>query len=474
MTSSGNTLATRSDTEMKFIPFAYQRYVINRIITDEFLGPFLDMGLGKTVITLTAINDLKYNRFMVTKALVIAPKKVAEGTWSKEAAKWDHLKLLRISLVLGSQTKRIRALNTPADIYVINRENVQWLVDYYRNAWPFDTVVADEFSSFKNPRAKRFKALSWVRPHIKRFIGLTGTPAPNGLLDLWALIFLLDGGKRLGTKFEGYRERYFEPDQRDRDRVFSYVPKPGAEEAIQNLIGDICISMKAEDYIELPGVIYNTVPVVLDSKAQKAYEKLEREMLLKVDEKTIDAGSAAVLTNKLLQLCNGAVYDEDRNVVEVHNNKIEAFLELIEGLNGKPALIFYNYQHDLARIKKALNGSGLRIRELKGPQDETDWNNRQIEVLLAHPSSSAYGLNLQEGGNHVIWFGQNWNLELYQQANKRLPRPGQKEKVIIHHLVVVGGRDEDVMAALEGKGATQASLMESLKVRIEKIKEEAS
>lgn len=426
--------------------------------------------MGKTVITLTAINDLKYNRFAISKVLVIAPKKVAESTWSKESQKWDHLKMLRVVPVLGTLKKRIRALNTPADIYVINRENVQWLVEYYRNAWPFDMVVVDEFSSFKNHQAKRFKSLTWARKHITRFVGLTGTPAPNGLLDLWAQVYLLDEGERLEKKITHFREKYFEPDQRDRDRVFSYMPKPGAEEIIQEKISDICVSMKAEDYLELPDCIDNIVPVVLDSKAKEAYEKLEKEMLLEVDEVTIDAGSAAVLTNKLLQLCNGAVYDENRNVIDIHNCKIEVFLELIEGLNGKPALVFYNFQHDVSRIKKALAGSKLRIRELKTPQDETDWNNRQIDILLAHPASAAYGLNLQEGGNHVIWFGLNWSLELYQQANKRLHRQGQKEKVIIHHLVVEGARDQDVMEALGDKGNTQDKLMESLKARIEKYK----
>lgn len=402
---------------------------------------------------------------------MIAPKKVAEATWSKEAAKWDHLQLLRIVPVLGTLQKRIRALNTSADIYVINRENVPWLVEYYRNAWPFDMVVLDEFSSFKNSQAKRFKALTWVRNHITRIVGLTGTPAPNGLLDLWAQIYLLDRGKRLGNTIGGFRERYFEPDQRDRDRVFSYAPKPGAEEVIQQKISDICVSMKAEDYLELPDCISVTVPVVLDSKAKTAYEKLEKEMLLQVDETMIDAGSAAVLTNKLLQLCNGAVYDENREVVEIHKCKIEAFLELVEGLNGKPALVFYNFQHDLARIKNALSGSGLRVRELKGPQDETDWNFRKIDILLAHPASAAYGLNLQQGGNHVIWFGLNWSLELYQQANKRLHRQGQTEKVIIHHLTVETGVDEDVLEALENKAGTQEQLMAALKARIERAKE---
>lgn len=455
---------------MKFNPHDYQKYCIQRLLTDNALGLFLDMGLGKTAITLTAVNDLKYNRFQVIKTLVIAPKKVAEATWSKEADKWDHLKLLRIVPVLGAKTKRIRALNTPADIYVINRENVPWLVEYYRNEWPFDMVIVDEFSSFKNHQAKRFKALTWVRSHIKRIVGLTGTPAPNGLIDLWAQIYLLDEGKRLGKKITHYRERYFEPDQRDRDHVFSYKPKEGGEETIRQLIGDICVSMKAEDYLKLPDCIMDTRTVVLEDKAQKAYDKLEREMLLEVDEQMIDAGSAAVLSNKLLQLCNGAVYGENHEVVEIHKCKIEAFMELVEELDGQSVLVFYNFQHDLTRIKQALAKSGLRIRELKGPQDETDWNEKKIDILLAHPASCAYGLNLQQGGNQVIWFGLNWSLELFQQANKRLHRQGQAQPVFIHLLTVAESRDEDVVAALEDKSSTQEKLMQSLKARIEKAK----
>jgi SNF2 family DNA or RNA helicase len=427
-------------------------------------------GLGKTVITLTAVNDLKYNRFAVSKILVIAPKKVAEATWSKEAAKWDHLKMLRVTTVLGSLNKRVKALNTTADIYVINRENVSWLVEYYRNNWPFDMVVVDEFSSFKNHQSKRFKSLTWVRKYITRFVGLTGTPAPNGLMDLWSQVYLLDEGKRLGKRITQFRDKYFVPAQRGREYVYTYAAKHGSAEEIKQQISDICVSMKADDYLELPACTTVTVPVLLDSGAMEAYESLEKEMLLQVYDAVIDAGTAAVLTNKLLQLCNGAVYDEERRTIEIHKCKIQAFLELIEGLNGQPALVFYNFQHDLVRIKKALSKSGLVVRELKGPKDEEDWNARKIDILLAHPASAAYGLNLQKGGNHVIWFGLNWSLELYQQANKRLHRQGQTEKVIIHHLVVEGGVDEDVMAALENKGATQERLMNSLKARIEKYK----
>lgn len=453
----------------KFIPHDYQRYCINRLLADEALGLFLDMGLGKTVITLTAINDLKYNRFAIRRALVVAPKKVAEATWSNEAAKWQHLQHLRIIPVLGNQQKRIRALNTPGDIWVINRDNVAWLVEYYRNAWPFDMVVLDELSSFKNHQAKRFKVLTWVRPHIRRIVGLTGTPAPNGLLDLWAQINLLDQGERLEKRITHYREKYFERNYNG----FGYTAKPGADEVIQRKIADICISMKAEDYLELPDAITNVIPVVLDDKAQKQYKQMEKELLLEIDEDTeITATSAAVLTGKLLQLCNGALYDGGRNVHEIHNCKIEAFLELIEQLNGKPALVFYSYQHDRDRIKKALEKTGLRVRDLKTPQDQMDWNSGKVDILLAHPASAAYGLNLQDGGNHVVWFGLTWSLELYEQANGRLHRQGQKQKVILHHLVVQGGADEDVMAALEAKATTQDKLLEALKVRAEKIKAE--
>lgn len=447
-----------------------RRTVLAEYLTHQHWDCFWIWALvSKTVITLTAVNDLKYNRFQVRKVLVVAPKKVAEATWSKEAAKWDHLRLLRIIPVLGVKQKRVKALNTPADIYVINRENVPWLVEYYRNEWPFDMVVVDEFSSFKNHAAKRFKALTWVRSHINRIVGLTGTPAPNGLIDLWAQVYLLDEGARLGKKITHYRERYFEPDQRDRDHVFSYKLKEGGGEAIKQIIGDICVSMKAEDYLKLPECFIDIRTVVLDDKAQKAYDKLERDMLLEVNEKMIDAGSAAVLSNKLLQLCNGAAYGENREPVEVHRCKIEAFTELIEDLNGQPALVFYNFQHDLPRIKAALPKQ-LKIRELKGPKDETDWNNRQIDILLAHPASCAYGLNLQDGGNQVIWFGLNWSLELFQQANKRLHRQGQAQKVFIHILAVAGGVDEDVVTALEDKGDTQEKLMQALKARIEKAK----
>lgn len=458
---------------MVFKPHAYQQHCISKIIEIKKLGLFLDMGLGKTVTTLTAIRDLKYNRFLVCKVLVIAPKKVAEGTWTREKDKWDHTRMLRVSAVLGSQAKRIRALNTPADIYVVNRENVVWLVDYYRNSWPFDMVVVDESSGFKSHKAKRFKALASMGPHIERLVELTGTPSPNGLNDLWSQIYLLDGGERLGKKYTQFRERYFDPGDRGKDVIYNYKAKPGSEGSILGKISDICISMKAEDYLQLPEVTYHQVPVALDGKAEKAYRELERKMVLGLpeDEEEISVTSAAALSNKLLQLANGAVYGDDHSVHEVHDCKIEAFLELVESLQGKPALVFYNFQHDRDRIQKALGKSGLRVRELKTSRDEDDWNRREIDILLTHPASSAYGLNLQQGGNHVIWFGLTWNYELYSQANKRLHRQGQSERVIIHHLVCSGTRDEDVMKALERKDDVQGWVMESLKARIRAIRE---
>lgn len=459
---------------MEFRPHAYQAHCIQKIIEIHKIGLFLDMGLGKTITTLTAVKELKYNRFQVRKVLVIAPKKVAEGTWTKEKDKWEHTKMLRVSQVLGSQAKRIRALNTPADIYIINRENVCWLVDYYKQSWPFDMVIVDESSSFKSHKAKRFKALASMGSHIDRMVELTGTPSPNGLEDLWSQIFLLDGGERLGKRYTQFRERYFDPGDRGQNIVYNYKAKPGTEESILSKISDICISMKAEDYLQLPDIIYHQVPVTLDPKAEKAYMELERKMVLALpeDEDEISVTSAAALSNKLLQLSNGAIYDEDHEVHEIHSCKIEAFLELIESLQGKSVLVFYNFQHDRIRIMKALEKLKLRVRELHTTEDEDAWNRHEVDVLLTHPASSAYGLNLQQGGNHVIWFGLTWNYELYTQANKRLHRQGQEEKVIIHHLVSSGTRDEDVMLALEKKDDVQNRVMESLKARIRKIRQE--
>lgn len=455
---------------MIFKPHPYQQYCIRQILQKPAIGLFLDMGLGKTAITLTAVNELKYGRFLVRRVLVIAPKKVAEATWQREARKWDNLKHLRFSTVLGGETKRIRALNTPADVYVINRENVVWLVSYYQNDWPFDMVVCDEFSSFKSHSAKRFKALAAIRPHIRRIVGLTGTPSPNGLMDLWSQVYLLDRGERLGRYYTHFRERYFEPGRRSRDVIYEYDPKDGAQDAVMKKIADICISMKASDYLQLPACIYDDVPVVLTSKAKKAYRELEKTMILALPDGDIDVTSAAALSNKLQQLANGAIYDDEHEAHVVHDCKLEAFMELVEKLNGQHALVFYNFQHDRERLMGALAKTKLRYRVYKNADDELAWNNGDVDLLLAHPASTGYGLNLQAGGHHIIWFGLNWSLELYQQANKRLHRQGQEYPVIVHHLICEGTRDEDLADALTKKDAAQAFVLNSLKARINAVR----
>ena len=388
---------------MKFVPHSYQRYAIERIIQDNSLGLFLDMGLGKTVITLTAINDLKFNRWAVSRCLVVAPKKVAEATWSHEAEKWDHLRHLKIVPVLGSLKKRVQALHTPGDIWVINRENVPWLVEYFRNNWPFDMVVLDESSSFKNPQSKRFKAMKLVMSRIARLVLLTGTPAPNGLEDLWAQIYLLDAGERLGRTISSYREAFFTQDYARPGQMYrTYTPQQDAESRIRAAISDICVSMKSEDYLELPDYIESTVPVALDAKAKRAYDKLEKEMLLEVDTQLVTAQSAAVLNGKLLQLCSGAVYDSTGEVVDIHDCKLEAFLETIEQLNGEHALVFYWFKHEADRLTKALAKTDKVVRVYQGPEDEKAWNAGEVDILLAHPVSCGYGLNLQAGGLTII------------------------------------------------------------------------
>ena len=459
---------------MKFDPHPYQQYGIDFIINNPAAGLFWEMGLGKTVTTLTAVNELKYNYWAISRVLVVAPKKVAEATWSKEAEKWDHLRHLKVNAMLGPVKKRVRALDTPGDIWVTNRENVPWLVDYCRNKWPFDMVILDESTSFKNPKSQRFRALKLVRSRIARVVALTGTPAPNGLEDLWSQVYLLDRGYRLGKTMASYREAFFTEDYRRPGQQYStYSPNQGADDRIKAAISDICVSMRSEDYLTLPPFIEDVVPVVLDAKSKKAYDELEKEMLLEVDDQTITAGSAAVLNGKLLQLCSGAVYDEQKQPVIVHRCKIEAFLEVIEQLHGEHALVFYWFQHEQVRLLEALAGSGLRVRVYKNADDEAAWNAGNVDILLAHPASCAYGLNLQFGGRHEIWFGYpNWALELYQQANARLYRQGQDKPVISHMLVVQGGMDETVVAALQQKGDTQADLMDALRVKIRRAKEQ--
>lgn len=456
---------------MIFRPYNYQRYAIQRILDRPSCALFLDMGLGKTAITLTAIVELMHNRFEVARTLVIAPLRVAESTWPDEVKKWAHTRHLRVAKVLGPAQQREAALRQRADVWVINRENVPWLVKTLGSRWPFDLVVIDELSSFKSPKARRFRALRRVRPLIKRVVGLTGTPAPNGLLDLWSQIYLLDQGERLGKTFSEYRGRYFEPSQwvhkegSSRPVVVGYAPRPGAEEAIYAKLSDLVVSMKAEDWLEMPERIDRTVRVPLSTNARRMYEHLERHYILEFLEEgaAVTAGSAAVLSNKLLQIANGAVYDEDKQVQHIHDAKLDALETIIEGAVGRPVLVFYAYQHDVDRLK----GRFPEAKELDGPEAVAAWNRGEIPVLLAHPASAGHGLNLQYGGNQIVWFGLPWSLELYQQANARLHRQGQTERVIVHHLVAEGTVDEDVMAVLARKEATQDALLEAVKARLQ-------
>ena len=405
---------------MKYEPHEYQEYAKEFVIKQNVSALFLDCGLGKTVIALTAIWELLLDYFDVRKILVIAPLRVARDTWPSELQKWEHLKGIEMSTVLGSEKDRVTALNRRANVYVINRENVEWLVENCR--WEFDMVVIDELSSFKSHKAKRFKALKRVRPMIRRIVGLTGTPAPNGQIDLWAEIGLLDMGQRLGRFIGGYRERFFVPDKRSREMVFSYKPREGAKEAIDELISDICISMKAADYLEMPKCIYNRVKVTMNEKERKLYQQLERDMLIPFEDGDIDAVNAAGLSNKLMQMANGAVYDENGAVKHIHDRKLEALEDIVEAANGKPVLIAYWYKHDLERIKKY-----MRAVELDTAEDMRKWNAGEIPVAVIHPASAGHGLNLQAGGSTLIWFGLTWSLELYQQMNARLWRQGQKE-----------------------------------------------
>jgi SNF2 family DNA or RNA helicase len=407
-----------------------------------------------------------YDRFEVNKVLVVAPLRVAEDTWTKESAKWDHLQGLRVVRVLGSQAQRICALETDADIYCINRENIPWLVKYYGTDWPFDGVVLDELSSFKSPSSKRFKAMRKVRPLIKHIVGLTGTPSPNGLIDLWAQIYLLDQGKRLGRTLTEYRNRYFNPGRRNGYVVYDWVPKDGAEDEIYRRISDICISMKACDYLKLPERVDVVRTVKLDDEAQTAYTEMEKEAVLELGpNEIVDAGTAAVVSGKLLQIANGAVYDENGKTHIIHESKLDTLEDVIEAVNGRPVLVFYAYQHDLERIMQRFP----QARKLEGSAEIDAWNRGEIPILLAHPAGAGHGLNLQAGGNHIVWFGLTWSLELYQQANARIYRQGVKgERVTITHLVTEGTIDEDVMRVLDGKATRQDALLEAVKARVEK------
>ena len=446
---------------MKFVPYEYQQRAIDRILDCPAVGLLLEMGLGKTVISLTAAQVLLYDRFEVSRVLVIAPLKVAEDTWSRESEKWDHLKGLRIAKVLGPEPQRLRALDEEADIYVVNRENVVWLVDHYKRRWPFDMVIIDELSSFKNPQARRFRALRKVMPLVRRVVGLTGTPSPNSLMDLWAEVYLLDRGRRLGRTLGAYRDAYFKPGARNGYVVYKWNPLPGSEQAIEERISDICISMKASDYLQLPERIDNEIHVSLGEKETRMYKTMEKEQMLQLDgHKEVAALNAAAVMNKLLQMASGQVYDEEGGSVRIHTKKLEALQEIAEDTDS-PLLVFYSFRHDSDAIWEVFP----QARTLDSPQDITDWNAGRIRLLIAHPASVGYGLNLQEGGHTIIWYSLPWSLELYQQANARLYRQGQTKPVIIHHLIASGTVDENVMRSLKEKDTSQAALMEALKER---------
>ncbi|MBA5728544.1 DEAD/DEAH box helicase [Aerococcaceae bacterium INB8] len=447
---------------MEFKPHGYQQQMIEYIDTHPVAALFLDMGLGKTVITLTAIKNLMYDSFEVKKVLVIAPLRVARDTWPNEIEKWNHLQDLRYSVVVGNQIERQSALKQEVEIYIINRENVTWLIEKSGYQFDFDMVIIDELSSFKSHAAKRFKSLLKVRPFIERIVGLTGTPSSNGLMDLWAQFRILDKGERLGRFITHYRQRYFDPDQRNGMVIYSYKPKPEAEEAIYNQIEDITVSMKAEDYLDMPNFITNEVVVRLSDKERKVYDEMRKEMIVEVKDKEIDAINAASLSNKLLQMASGSVYDEQKESVWLHDRKLDALEDLVEAANGKPLLVVYWFKHDLTRITQRFD-----VKVLKTQQDFQDWNKGLIPIALIHPASAGHGLNLQAGGSTLVWFSLTWSLELYQQTNARLYRQGQKESVVVHHIITEDTIDEDVMKALRLKDKFQNQLMEAVKAELE-------
>ena len=461
-----------------FKPYAYQRGCINKLLSHNSYGLFIDMGLGKTAITLTAINELIRYRFSVGRCLVIAPLSVARSTWQAEIKKWEHLRGLTVSTVIGSKKARIKALSAKADVYVINRENIPWLVDYLSSeacGWLFDMVVVDESTSFKNPKAKRFKALCKVRDKIKRLVLLTGTPTPNGLMDVWAQSYLLDGGERLHNNFYRFREVYFIPGRAVNGVVYDYKIRAGAYEEITHRLSDVSLSLKSEDYLDLPDITYIDNLVELDTTARKAYAKFERGCVLRYlsspdSEGAIIADTAADLSGKLLQLAGGAIYQEDnKDYVTVHDNKLKALVELIEPLDEN-VIIFYNYIHEKARICNAFSDFKGEVRVFKSDKDIADWNVGKVNILIAHPASLGYGLNLQQGGRRIVWFGLPQSYEQYAQANKRLHRQGQQDKVFVHHLVCKGTRDEDVLRALDHKDEMQKYLLSSLTLRLKACK----
>lgn len=447
---------------VKYMPHEYQSYATEFILSHPISAVFLEMGLGKSVITLSAIFDLCLDSFLVCKVLVIAPLRVARDTWPAEINKWDHLKGLSYSVAVGTEKERIDALKKQSTLYIINRENVDWLVHKSGIPFHFDMVVIDELSSFKSYGAKRFKSLLKVRPSVKRIVGLTGTPSSNGLMDLWAEFRILDLGQRLGRYISHYRNTYFKPDKRNAQIIFSYKPLPGAEEEIYKQISDITISMKSTDYLKMPKYVSNEVFVTLTDMEWKVYSDFKEDMVANLGDEEIDAVNAAVLSGKLLQMANGAVYDSENKAHVIHDKKLDALEDLIEGANGKPVLVAYWYKHDLERIKER-----FPVRQIQSSKDIEDWNDGKIPIAVIHPASAGHGLNLQSGGSTLIWFGLTWSLELYQQTNARLYRQGQKNTVIVHHIITKDTIDEDVLLALTKKEKTQDALIDAVKANLE-------
>lgn len=449
---------------MKYNPHEYQKYATNFIIDHPVAAILLDMGLGKSVITLTAINDLIYNRFEVNRVLVIAPLRVANNTWPDEIKKWNHLSHLTYSVVTGNKQQRLAALKQDVNIYIINRENLKWLVEDSEVPFFYDMIVIDELSSFKSYRSQRFKCLKKLRPHVKRIVGLTGTPSSNGLMDLWAEFRVLDMGQRLGRYITHYRTTYFDPDKRNQHMVFTYKPKPGAEQRIYQQISDITISMKSKDYLKLPPLTMNTVKVHLSNQEAAVYDTMCDQLVVDMAGKQIDALNAASLSNKLSQMANGTVYDDNRNQVLIHDRKLDALEDLIEAANGKPVLVAYWFKHDLERIKQR-----FEVREIKTTKDISDWNQGTIPVGVIHPASAGHGLNLQAGGSTLIWYGLTWSLELYQQTNARLWRQGQTNPVVIHHIITENTIDEDILTALKRKDKAQTALINAVKANLKGV-----
>ena len=452
---------------MKFIPHDYQQYAIQFLTEHPVAALLLDMGLGKTVTTLTAINELLFDRFEIRRVLVIAPLRVARDTWSAEIEKWEHLKHLKYSVAVGTPAERRQALHTKTDICILNRENISWLVEKSHIPFDFDMLVIDELSGFKNHQTKRFKALMKVRPKVKRIVGLTGTPSSNGLMDLWAEFRLLDRGQRLGRFIGQYRTAYFQPDKRNGMVVYSYKPLPQAEKQIYDKISDITISMKAIDYLQMPELLLTESRVQLSKQEAERYKQLKQDLVLDLPEGEITATNAAALSNKLCQMSNGAIYDDENNMIPIHSRKLDALEDMIESANGKPVLVAYWFKHDRTRITERLRKLGVVYQEIKSAESIKNWNSRKLQVALIHPASAGHGLNLQAGGNFLVWFGLTWSLELYQQTNARLWRQGQQsETVVIQHIITKGTIDEHILKALQAKDETQTALMQAVKAEI--------